>query len=298
MPDPTKQTISATQMPALLNVSPYFSRWMLYHHFIGSAELGAYEDERIREGKRLQPFVLSRATDELRLLIVPNEAYIRRGLLGATRDALITCPDRGPGALETKCVFDYRVWMSEWSGGERVPPHIELQLQQQMFVGDGEKPFDWGVITVWVCASQRYFERRPIPALWERFEREGAAFFADIAARREPDPFGLTIEMDWLEQLYPTVPHKTLDLREVPGAARYAEKTAVYQQTKLDAGVNEKVAEALRAEFMALAKDAETVLLPGNAIIRIKTQKRGRRLSVVPPNSDPEEFIEGDNDVD
>jgi hypothetical protein len=285
MPDPTKQTISASQSSALLNANPYYTRWMLYHHFANGMDLGCEENDRIREGRRMQPLVLERAAAELRLAVEPNEhdVYVRNGLLGATRDAVIICPDRGPGALETKCVFDYQQWMTEWDGGRRVPPHVEIQLQQQMMVGDGAEPFAWGVICVWVAAAHYYFERTPAESLWVRLRSEASAFFGDVAATREPDPFGLTVEMGWLEELYPTVPHKTLDLRDDEAAELFTRKAAIYLRTKTAERLNGKVAESLRAEFKALAKDNETVLLPGNAVVKWGARNR---LKVTVPGGD------------
>lgn len=285
MPDPTKQTISATQSSALLNVNPYFTKWMLYHHFANGMDLGCEENDRIREGRRMQPLLLERAAAEFRLVVEPNEgnAYVRNGLLGATRDAQIICPDRGPGALETKCVFDYQVWMAEWEGGKRVPPHVEIQLQQQMLVGDGKESFAWGVICVWVAAAQFYFERKPVGNLWQRLLVEAGAFFRDVEAKREPDPFGLSVEMRWLEELYPTIPHKTLDLRDDEDAEVMTRKAATYLRAKGESRMREKLTEALRAEFKALAKDNETVLLPGNAVIRWGARNR---LKVTVPGAE------------
>jgi hypothetical protein len=117
-------------------------------------------------GKKLQPLIIAQASEELRLEVRPNEAddYHRRGFLGCTRDATIICPDRGPGALETKCVFDYGVWMRDWHGGKFVPRNHEIQLQQQMLVGDGTGPaYEWGVVCAWVAGEQHYFERKPMP---------------------------------------------------------------------------------------------------------------------------------------
>src|SRR5262245_10974515 len=102
MPDPQRETLSATQTPALFHVSPYLTRWMLYQHFAKGLAIDKAGDTRMDWGKRLQPLVLEKAAEDLRLQVRPNEeTYHRRNRLGATRDATIVDPDRGPGALET-----------------------------------------------------------------------------------------------------------------------------------------------------------------------------------------------------
>jgi hypothetical protein len=132
MPDVTLQTPSATETPALWGLSPYVTRWMLYQRFANGVRLDAGENARISWGRKLQPLVIAQAAEELRLKVQPNHAHVyhRRGRLGCTRDATMLCPDRGPGARETKCVFDYPTWMREWDGGRNVPPMHEIQLQQ------------------------------------------------------------------------------------------------------------------------------------------------------------------------
>src|SRR5262245_43707736 len=183
MPDPDKRTVSATQAAALWNRSPYLTRWMLWQHFAKGVPFADRADARMRWGKKLQPLIIDEAAAHLALEVHPNggDQYVRAGQLGCTRDATIICPDRGPGALETKCVFDYATWMREWDGGRAVPQHHEFQLQQQMLVGDGDGgPFNWGVIAAWVAGDMYYFERKPIVELWTRLVTEAAAFFDDV----------------------------------------------------------------------------------------------------------------------
>jgi hypothetical protein len=207
MPDPTRQTISATEAPALFNASPYVTRWMLHRRFAHGDEIHSPEHNRMDWGKRLQPLLLAAAAEDLRLEVKPNasDVYVRNARLGCTRDAEIICPDRGPGALETKCVFDSGVWMREWAGGKTPPRHHEIQLQVQMYVGDGERPFQWGVLAAWIGGEMHYFEREPILELWDEIDKEARQFFADVQAGTEPDPFGAPIESALLAKVFPTL---------------------------------------------------------------------------------------------
>ena len=161
MPDPTCQTVSATEISALLGVSPYATPFMLYERFANGADIDDEENNRMSWGKKMEPLIIEQAKQDLALEVVPNslpdgsQAYFRRGLLGATRDATVIMPDRGPGAFDAKCVFDYRMWMERWNEGKAPPRHVELQLQCQMYVGDGEKPFDHGTIAAWIAGEQK-----------------------------------------------------------------------------------------------------------------------------------------------
>lgn len=301
MPDPTLQTISATEAPGLFNVSPYVTRWMLWQRFANGMEIDVEPDARMNWGRKLQPLIIDQAADDLRLEAVQNEqdTYVRRGLLGCTRDATIICPDRGPGALETKCVFDYRTWMADWNGGKQPPRHHEIQLQQQMFVGDGVQPYQWGVLTAWVAGELHYFERKPIDELWQKLYAAAERFFAEVRDKREPDPFGSVAELPWLAAMFPTVRGNEIDLTAHPDAAAYLEATVQYRLAKEQEAAGSRTAEPLRAKLLAFIKDADRVLLPDGVRIDVTPLHKGKRLKVyVPdgratlsPNSVPDDLL-------
>lgn len=295
MPDPTRETISATESPALFGVSPYATRWMLYQRFAKGVDIDSTEDARMSWGRKLQPLILEQAAADLGLEIRQNEddVYHRRGILGCTRDGEIICPDRGPGAIETKCVFDYRTWMTDWEGGDRPPRRHEIQLQHQMYVGSGRGPsYNWGVLVAWVAGEQHYFEREPITDLWRAINTESAKFFEDVRAGAEPNPFGELIELPLLAELFPVIPEKVLDLSADVDAAKLSDKAVMFKHYKDSENGYKRTAEKLRAEFLALAKDNETVLLPAGIVLRIGTTKAGKRLNVyVPDQATPAKSI-------
>lgn len=258
MPDPLKQTISATQAPALFGVSPYVTRWMLYRHFAHGDPIDSPEHNRMNWGKRMQPLLLAAAAEDLHLEVRANatDDYVRRDLLGCTRDADIICPDRGPGALETKCAFDYSVWMHDWAGGKTPPRHNEIQLQVQMMVGDGRKPYEWGVLAAWVGGEMHYFERKSIPELWTELETEADKFFADVKAGREPDPFGAPVEMPLLHKVFPTQKGLVGDFTTRPDAEKLTEGVRMMSYHSRERLGHEKAEKELKAKIAGLLKDA------------------------------------------
>jgi len=211
-------------------------------------------------GLKLQPLILQQAAEDLHLEVRPNDAdvYIRRGLLGCTRDAEVICPDRGPGALETKCVFDLGVWTRDWDGGKKVPKHYEIQLQQQMMVGDGNgSQYVWGVLAVWCCGQMHYFERKPIEDLWYAINDEAHKFFTDVHAKRDGDPFGEPVEMPLMQKVFSVTPAKVIDLKAVPNAYQLAEDVRLWHASREERLLQDKTEKALKAKFAALMKDAE-----------------------------------------
>lgn len=281
MPDPTKQTISATQSPALFGVSPYYTRWMLYKHFADDMPIDSDANSRMKWGRALQPLVMVQATEDLRLEIIPNneDVYIRDGRLGCTKDADIICPERGPGALDAKCVFDYTVWMNEWNGGKQPPKHIEIQVQQQMLVGDGNgTPYKWGMIAVWVCGEMKYFERKPVAIVQQRLVEESEKFFDDLAAKRVPDPVGSPMETSWLAEAFPVIEGKVLDLREHPKARELAEHVAMYARASKQRLMYEKIEQDLKAKILAVASDAQRLEFLHGIKVDLQTRRTGEAV--------------------
>lgn len=284
MPDPSRETISASEAPALFNASPYMTRFMLYQKFANGMVFEKPSDERMEWGTAMQPLIVKRVAEDRKLQAYPNvvDEYVRRDRLGCTRDAIIIDPDRGPGALEIKCVFDYEQWGRRWGGGDAVPRDYELQLQTQMLVGDGDgaSQYKWGLIAVWVCAKMYYFERKPIADLWEQLVVESELFFLDVGERREPDPFGVAVESKLLRELYPTRPDSTLDLSTDPDAVKVSEQVSMFKHHKELATGNQGCAEELRLKLLAFAKDYHFVKLPCGVSYRV--QKSGKGQTIVP----------------
>jgi len=294
MPDPQRLTISATESPALFGASPYLTRWMLYRKFAHGDEEEKQPNPRMDWGTKMQPLIISEVSSERCLEVQPNpDTYVRRGLLGCTRDATIISPGVGPGALEIKCVFDYSVWMTKWQGGKVVPREYEIQLQQQMFVGDadpsgvadGGDSYKWGLIAVWVCADMYYFERKPVVDLWDELQRRAIGFFSDVRKKREPDPFGADVEMPLLRRLYPLEPGNTLDLSEYPDHVKTSEKVSMYAYHKAEAVGQKAAEEKIRIELLALAKEAEFVKLPCGVNFRVRRSGRGKTIDPFIPET-------------
>jgi hypothetical protein len=283
LPDPTRQTISATEMAGLLGVSPYVTRWMLYQRFAKGIEAPGPDHNRLDWGTKMEPLLLEQAAADLRLEVKTNrqadgsQIYLTRGLLGCSRDADIYDPQRGPGALETKCCFDYRILMQEWDGGKTPPRQHEIQLQQQMYVGDGVTPFEWGTIALWCAGDMTYFHRKPMPDLWRTFELEAMQFFADVRAGNEPEPFGSTVEVPLLKQLFAVPTGEIVNVTDALGmveATKLAQRVVDADYQRVVRLAAEKIEKETQAKLLGLAKDADELELPQGIRVKINRSQR------------------------
>ena len=190
-------------------------------------------------------------------------------------------------------MHDYATWMREWNGGKNPPRHIEIQNQVQCKVGDGTTSYEWGVIGAWCGGEMFYFERKPIRDLWQAM-RCGSG---EILRRREefaarPDPFGVPVEVPLLQQAFPLVTGKVLDLSKPPEAdlskgepfaevseewkraMALAEQARMMEWHRVEGLGHDKALKAIKAEMLALAKDCEEIWLPNGIKLKIASVSR------------------------
>jgi predicted phage-related endonuclease len=276
MPDPERRSLSSTETPAVLGVSPYSTRWMIMQRFAGN-EIAKPGDNRMDWGTRMQPLILAAAAAELAIDVEPNtlNLYVRNGGLGATVDAWSTAPDLGKGVVECKCCFDWGTWMRDWGGGKTPPKHVEVQLQHQLAVGDGTTPFKWGMIVCWVGGELHYFRREPVPDLQALLLVEAARFFDDLAAKNYGEPFGTSVEQPLISRLFAPKEGKVLDLREGGDVAMHlaADVVALVQFAEARK-FDEKNEKSFKNRIAGAMADAEKLLLPGGVVVEAKRVTR------------------------
>ena len=286
MPDPTKQSVSASQTPVLFGQSPYATRWMLHQHFAKGLPLDAPEDERTRWGSLLQDDILEATALSYRMEMQPNIAneYTRAGRLGATIDGRMIMPDRGPVIVEAKNI-DWLRWRDTWTK-TAAAPHVEIQLQTQMLVaGELDAEPRHGIIAALVGGNELVFhERAPDAELHDRIREEAAHFFEDLAAGREPDPFGSPLELPMLAALYPeTTPREVVedyDDEELALAIRQ------FAWAKGEESFARKLKEQMQAKIMARAGAAEILRANGATCY---FSRAAVAPSVCQPHSEPKQ---------
>lgn len=289
MPDISKQTVSASQMPALFNRSPYATRFMLHHHFVGDFDMEVAEDERMSAGKRLEPVILKWAADELRCEVLPHDQaqYLRAPSIpvGCTPDGYVFDPQRGLGFIECKNIDWFR-WKDTWD--ERsAADHVELQMQTQLMVPHPEHGAPkWGCIAALVGGNDlKLYERQPIAEVHAGIAEETVRFLADVKAKNEPGVLGAAIEIPALVAVYPKAdPEKVLreedfNLHEGVRVARLIE---AYEFAKDRESFSKKESEDLKAKLLAVAGDAAAIMIHGRYLNITKSQIAGRTQTVKP----------------
>lgn len=276
MPDPTKQTISASQSSALFNRSPWMSRWMLFQHFKNGMPLDPPETARMRSGKLLQHYILARTAEDHRLEIVPNLAdeYERRGRLGATIDGHMIAPDVGEIVVESKNI-DGLQFKYHWTESA-APIHYEIQLQQQLFVRGQAH----GLLAVHVGGNEmKYYRRERNETVIAQLVEEADAFFRSLDENRPPDLLGSELELPGLLHLYPeTTKGEVLEVSD----EEFGELLRQYAWATEQETFFKRIRKQLRPKILGVSGTAERVIAPGAEAKIEKTEIAALRQACPP----------------
>jgi len=270
MPDPDFKTVSASQVPEMLNQSNWGTRLTLYHEFIERIPTEKKQNGRMRIGKLFEGMILEMTAERLDLEVIPNteQDYLRHDSLplGCTRDARVLCPTRGQGSIEAKAIDQFS-WQRNWTekGG---PKMYEVQLQTQMVVrGDA-----WGALAVYIYNEGDdgrliIYERKPIEAAQKRIITEAELFMKSVEDRNPPSAFGLPVEMETLNFMYPEVdPGRVIEASERIDIAELARmwKWASEQKASFT-----KIEKDLKPKLVQFMEDAVRAELAGGVTVEV-----------------------------
>lgn len=184
--DLRREDITSTMVPALFGLSPYTTRFELYHAKANGIEVPFQGGDRVAKGARMEQYAAQEVAAQTGWTVVPFKDYVRvpGGRMGSSFDCIATKPDGSRGILEIKAV-DYFIHKDRWVD-DQAPEHIEIQLQHQLECAD---QFEWGAIAAFTGIYDfKLYERERDHDMGRAMRQAVAAFWADVDARREPDP--------------------------------------------------------------------------------------------------------------
>jgi putative phage-type endonuclease len=290
--DLRQEDVTATESAMLFGLSPYGTRWKLYHEKINPGLVEREETELMRWGKRLQRAIAEGVCQDQGWTIVEKHPrlYVRHasGLrMGCSPDCLIECPTRGRGVLEIKNVnaFAYRDQWEKVEDDTVAPPHIEIQVQHQLECLE----LEWGAIGTLVGGNKGEV------AIRERDREVGQGLiraiedFWDSVERRAEPAIDYLADDETIRRLYGYAePAKVLDCATIAGqpphplAARLDELCRAYDAARLDEKEAGEDKTRARNEIIVLLDDHERALLDRWTVGAATNAKGTRSLSVKP----------------
>jgi predicted phage-related endonuclease len=128
--------LTSTAISALFDVSPYTTRFELYHAHKNGLHLPFDENERVKKGKRMEQHAAEEVALSLGAVARSIDWYARipGERMGSSFDYELEFPDGELVLLELKAVDHFR-HKETWIDDE-APPHIEIQVQHQFECAD------------------------------------------------------------------------------------------------------------------------------------------------------------------
>lgn len=266
-----RQDITSTDAPALFGLSPYQTKFELWHTKRDKAEQAFDPNDRMLWGTRLQDAIAAGIAEDQGLVIRPMKEYMRLdGIgIGASFDFAIegatesspfyaTWREHGPGVLEIKNV-DWLAFRNGWVIDDdmiEAPPHIEIQVQHQQLCSGR----NWSILGALV-GGNRYemLVRHADLAVHAGIVNASRKFWASVAANDPPPPI-MPDDADALIAQYQDVsPGKFIDARGDDYADLRA-MVAEYHATKRQAAELEEAAKVQKALLLEKIGPAEKVL--------------------------------------
>jgi len=191
------KNLNSTEIAALFGISPYLTKFELWHRVKENITSDFQENERTQWGKRLESAIAQGVAEENGWHISPMKDYYQIPALriGSSFDYSID-RQRLPyqkeiseaGILEIKNVDGLQFkngWLENEEGELEAPLHIELQVQHQLYVS-GRK---FAYIAALVGGNSiTLLKREADEAIQSRIAEEAKLFWESIDNNIEPDP--------------------------------------------------------------------------------------------------------------
>lgn len=256
--------VTSTESAALFGMSPYITRFDLWHRKRTGIVPEFQTNERMQWGNRLEAAIAHGIAEDRGWQVSPMKEYFSLSdeRIGSSFDFIIKNLAE-PAHLEIKNV-DFLAFRDGWiehdDGTIEAPEHIEMQVQHQMMVSGFPRAF--------ICAliggnRTAVIERERDDTVIAAIRARIAEFWRTVDAGEEPAPVmpedaAAVIRLNQYAQ-----PGKVLD------AGSDANITALVQKYKAAAAAEKNAVEdkeTAKAELFAAIGDAEKVLLDGYSI--------------------------------
>lgn len=244
------QDVTSTEVSCLFNLNPYQTKFELWHRK-KSGQTGEFQvNERMKWGSRLEAAIATGIAEDQGWVIEPMKSYARIAeyRIGSSFDYFIG----DDGILEIKNV-DSLVFKNQWQpdddGAIECPPHIEMQVQQQLLIS-GRK---YAYIGVLVGGNDiKLIKREPMPDVHKAIIKKAKEFWQSIKDNGAPSP-DFERDAQFIKSLYQ---HAEPD-KEIEPTPRIDQLTSEYKllgDTLKD--VTSKM-DGVKAELLTLIGDAE-----------------------------------------
>lgn len=254
--------ITSSEVAALFGLSPYITKFELWHRKKEQTIVTLDENFRMKWGNRLESSIAHGIAEDNSWDIVPMKYYMRNESIrmGSSFDFRITSPFIG--LLEIKNV-DSLQFKDKWfidDNGIEAPPHIEVQVQHQLSVAE----MDVAYIGALVGGNEvKLIKRIRSEKIINKIKSEIKRFWESIESNTPPEP-DFKRDAEFIASVY-----NYAEVGNVYDAKGDAEMESLVSNYKLAAD-DEKSAkqrkDEAKARMLMIVKDAEKILGDGFTI--------------------------------
>lgn len=262
------QDLTSTDVAALFGMSPYKTKFELWHEKRSGEPVRIAQNDRMKWGSRLEASIAAGIAEDQGWIIRPFKEYVRDPELriGSSFDFLIYSPTGSATAydaiLEIKTV-DALAFRNGWTVTDdfiEAPAHIELQVQHQLLVSGLSVAY----IGVLIGGNDvRILQRKADDGVHAAIRAKAAEFWRSIADNTPPDPVMPADAAAVIRLNSYAEPGRLFDAR---GNASIASRIAEYHRLKREAADITDIADTIKAELLVEIGDAERVMADGFTI--------------------------------
>lgn len=248
--DLRRDDITSTMVPALFGLSPYTTKFELYHAKDSGTEVPFKSNNRVESGHRMEQYAAQEVAEAMGWKVEPFKDYMRipGERMGSSFDCEATKPDGSKGILEIKAV-DYFIHKDKWVD-DQAPEHIEVQLQHQLECADR---YEWGAIAAFTGIYDFHlYERDRDRDFGAALRKAVASFWSDVDNKREPEP-DFARDLDIITLLHKGADGEKLDKTEDAEFQQLLARFDRWNETKKEA---EKEAKKAKAEIHHILQGA------------------------------------------
>lgn len=275
-----RNDLTSTEASALFNMSPYSTRYELWHKKRGILPEDFEDNDRVQAGRHIEPAIASLVAERYGVVVEPFKRYARdvQDRMGSSFDYLVTgvtendvtdhtlrdfFNDLGPGIIECKNV-DGLVFKRKWMDDE-TPAHIEIQLQHQLEL----TRHGWGAVVALVGGNKL-----------ETYVRERNAEFGQVL-RNEIRKFWRSVDEDQAPPIiYPDDAEVVISMHQFSdgsiadarGDDAIGLLCAGYDDVSAQIKALEQQKEIFKAKILDYAGDAATLLWDGGKVVLTQTK--------------------------
>lgn len=256
--------VTSTESACLFGMSPYLTRFELWHRKRSGDVPEFKSNERMSWGNRLETAIAQGIAADRGWTITPMKSYYRLSgeRIGASFDFLITSLPE-PALLEIKNVDSLAFrdgWQVEDEDEPAPPAHIEVQVQHQQLVSGIRRTY----IGALVGGNRTVVIQRDADDDVQRAIRTRIReFWRTVDAGEEPSPVMPEDAQAVIRLNSHAEPGKLID---ATGDEALAALVAAYRDAARDESDAKERKEIAKAGILTRIGDAEKVLLPGGSL--------------------------------